>query len=152
MFGISDKLCVPNTQVMCLKNGTIMCISPAWFTSSCDNEINMNCVYSRMECAGQTQCNTVENQPYVEFYLPCISNVTLNQKGVNYELCVTALAEPRKFELPLGALATFLAELGQWRITDMSEQNNSTNSTDTDDNMSEEHNSTNILDDVIINK
>lgn len=141
----ADTFCAPNTNGLCLKNGTVMCTTPLSFTSPCNMTNNNNitvrttCVYTRIDCEGRPPCNLAGNQTYMDYYVPCLSNITLNYRvdysnGAwqdtprSYDLCVTALAVKQTVSSPVADLIKFVAQLGAYHTKQLMEFNKNVNS------------------------
>lgn len=99
-------------------------------------------MYTRIDCEGRPPCNVAANQTYIDYFVPCVSNITLNYRvdysngGLqdtprSYDLCVTAMAVKQTVSSPVADLIKFVAQLGTYhtkRLMEISQAANSSTS------------------------
>ncbi|KAK5638946.1 hypothetical protein RI129_013241 [Pyrocoelia pectoralis] len=108
---IDEILCIPNSYLICLSNGTLLCVTDIQNVVSCGFDVPPGISFKE-DCTDR--CPTITK---TDICMPCISNVTLViKKFINNHiietrngLCLTVLAEPHKLTSTVQATLSYLS-------------------------------------------
>ncbi|KAF5302361.1 hypothetical protein FQA39_LY10400 [Lamprigera yunnana] len=114
----SKVMCIPNTNAICLTNGTIMCVTHLSAAIPCENNTEY-CAVTYVPCDGKYQSCIGNEQIYIA--VPCVSKVTLSPSQNDFyqqltvspiDYCVTSVINPRRLYSPIGSYFAMLLETG----------------------------------------